>query len=372
MKASSVNTAMLRAAKRAFAQLLVHTGISALVESSRWRRHRLLILCYHGVSIEREHEWRPSLFIKPELLERRCELLRRRGYSVLALDEAVRRLYAGELPERSLVLTFDDGTHDFHSRAFPVLREYGFPATVYLTTYYSDHRYPVFHLICSYMMWKRSGRVVAADRLLGRGVELDLRTDAGQRRALDTITGFAKQEGLSAADKDALARNLGHLLGEDVDELWGKRVLQIMSPDEVAQVSREGIDIQLHTHRHRSPVERGQYLRELSENRTSILASTGGEPVHFCYPSGEYRAEFLPWLRQAGVVSATTCEPGIASIKSAPLLLPRYIDTGEVSDAMFQAWLSGAGSFLPNRRARRRLAHATPKAPGYITQFQPA
>ena len=41
---------------------------------------------------------------------------------------------AGRLPDRAVVLTFDDGFEDFHRRAMPVLDQYGYTATVFVTT----------------------------------------------------------------------------------------------------------------------------------------------------------------------------------------------------------------------------------------------
>ena len=56
-------------------------------------------------------------------------------------------------------ITFDDGTYDFYKQAYPIVKRYGFPVTVYQTTYYSDRGLPVFNLICSYLLWKRRGTV---------------------------------------------------------------------------------------------------------------------------------------------------------------------------------------------------------------------
>ena len=50
-----------------------------LFADSEWRRRRLLILCYHGVSLQDEHEWNPELFVTPAFLRRRFEILRDRG-----------------------------------------------------------------------------------------------------------------------------------------------------------------------------------------------------------------------------------------------------------------------------------------------------
>ena len=104
----------------------------------------------------------------------------------------------------------------------------------------------------------------------------------------------------------------------------------------------EGVDIQLHTHRHRTPHDRSSFIEEVETNRTRITELTGLNPLHFCYPSGAYDAAFLPWLTEIGVVSAATCDPGLASRRTPPLALPRVIDTCTTSASEFEGWLSGA------------------------------
>jgi hypothetical protein len=73
-----------------------------------------------------------------------------------------------------------------------------------------------------------------------------------------------------------------------------------------------------------------------------------------------YRAAYLPGLRREGIVSATTCDPGMASRTSDPLLLPRFIDTTFITDVEFEAWVTGIASCLPRRtrRAHPAVAHA--------------
>jgi hypothetical protein len=76
---------------------------------------------------------------------------------------------------------------------------------------------------------------------------------------------------------------------------------------------------------------------------------TGKSPTHFCYPSGVYDLRFLPWLREAGVVSGTTCELGFASRSSNQLLLPRFLDNATLSGIEFESWLTGISAALPRR-----------------------
>src|ERR1700688_356365 len=242
-------------------------GAFGLVIDSAWRRQRLLILCYHGIAIEDEDQWHPSLFLTPQVFERRLDILREGRYAVLPLGEALERLYRKDLPPRSVALTFDDGGYDFYKRAYPRLKQRGFPATVYLTTHYSESRLPVFHLICSYMLWK--ARNVGNVDLKEFGVEHPSGLSSAESRegAVRQIALWADRQNISGQEKDRIAANLAEHLGINYEELRGKRILQVMNPQEVGELAAQGIDFQLHTHRHRTPLDEELFRREIRDNR---------------------------------------------------------------------------------------------------------
>ena len=81
---------------------------------------------------------------------------------------------------------------------------------------------------------------------------------------------------------------------------------------------------------------------------------TGSVAVHFCYPSGVYEEQFLTWLEEENVVSATTCDMGLASSRSNKLLLPRVVDVSRRTPIEFESWLSGLGDLLALRRKARQ------------------
>jgi peptidoglycan/xylan/chitin deacetylase (PgdA/CDA1 family) len=333
-------------------------GVLAGIRDSRWRQNRLLILCYHSISIEDEHQWSGTYSMSPAHLESRLRMLRDGNYNVLPLDEALRRLYDGTLPPRSVALTFDDGMYDFYARAYPVLEQFGFPATVYLTTFYSDYNKPIFGLFCSYVLWRARMRrpVVDAQPLLGHPVRWDLSTERGRQRAHSDLMQYVAHEGFRLPDRIALAERLTAFLGDDFDALSAKRILTVMTNEEAAEMSRKGVDIQLHTHRHRTPNDRALFLRELADNRARIDPIRRDTASHFCYPSGVYLPEFLPWLEEAGVVSATTCDPGLASRHSTALLLPRLVDSSYLSALDVEGWLTGMSAFFMPRKAKQHLS----------------
>ncbi len=325
------------------------------VRDSRWRRRRLLILCYHSLAIDEENLWRPALFLAPDRLRERFEFLKQGGYNLLPLTEGLERLRRNDLPPRSVALTFDDGTYDFHKLTYPLLKEYGFPATVYQTTHYSPRRMPIYSLICSYMLWKKREALLRATPSIGIENDIALDTPAARRTALSLIVAFADREQLSTEQKNGLAAQVARLLGVDYGELLRQRILQLMSPEEIAELAAAGINFELHTHRHRTPRDRTLFEREILDNRNALEAITKTRPVHFCYPSGDYDLTFLPWLAELGVVSATTCDPGLASGHSKPLLLPRFIDTTAQTELEFEGWLTGVAEFVSVKPHATRL-----------------
>ena len=230
------------------------------------------------------------------------------------------------------------------------------PATVYLTTLRCGHHSPIFRLACTYMLWKARGRVVSVPDALPDGrTEWDLRTPDGRARALKAVVSESERTGLDMEGKDRLAERLASWIDVDYAEIVRRRMLTIMTPDEVRTLSAAGVDFQLHTHSHNTPSESMRFGHEIALNRGVIEAMTGRPATHFCYPSGAYRPEFLPWLSGADVVSATTRDPWLASVRTHPLLLPRFVDGTGLSAVEFEGWVSGAATLLSKHRS---YAHA--------------
>ena len=308
-------------------------------------------LCYHGVSLRDEHECSDE-HVSVEHLRRRFEMLRQLDCTVLPLGEGVERLGAGELPPRSVVLTFDDALYDFKARAYPMLQEFGYHATVYVPSYYCSHPWPVFDVAASYLLWQGRGRPLKLDRLTGDGEAIEVPEDRRDRSALvNRIRQLAAVRGYSGEDKNTLLRSLCEALDLDWGEFVASRIDQLMTPSELCTLDPRYVDLQLHTHRHRTPRNELLFTRELDDN-IAALESFGlsrASLQHFCYPSGDVDRMFLPWLRSRGVQTATTCEPGLAAATCNPLLLPRVIDTMGMTEIEFRAWVNGAAALLPRR-----------------------
>lgn len=330
------------------------SGLFGLASRSHYRNSRLLVLGFHGVSLKDEHQWDPSLYLSVENFQRRMEALKRARCTVVTLDEGLRLIKQGKLPERAVALTFDDGTCDFYKVVWPILKTFGYPATLYLTTYYAQLQYPSTPGIWSYMLWKAKGSKINARDVLGMDVDFNIADEAGRAEALRRIILRADSEGMDGHQRNELSAKLARVLGLDFEALVGSRIIRLLKPEEVSKLAQDGVSVQMHMHRHCCPAAREVYLDNLQTNRNLISKMTGSEPTHFCYPSGNYSSESVSWLRDYGIASATTCEVGLMSAETDPLLIPRLIVTSSLSDVAFESWLVGVGAIVS--RTARRLA----------------
>lgn len=343
---------MLKDAKLAVLRAGKASGL--FTASNRLRTQRLLILCYHGFSIDDEHQWNPSLYIDTRTFRNRLEMLRSGGYRVLPLGEALHALYRNKLPPRSVVITIDDGSYDFYAYGYPMLREYGFPATVYASTFYCKFQAPVFDVACAYILWKSIGRTFDMTGLVPDGGEYAITDREAWRRIQVRIIRNFRELALSADEKDEWLNVLAGRVGFDIASLRARRMLHYMTPVELREISQNGVDLQLHTHRHRTPRDRTLFVREIEDNIREIQEMTGSStrPTHFCYPCGDYEPLYFEWLRELGVESATTCQPGLATSRSNPLELPRLLDMPTLSSLEIEGWLSGFSDIFPRRDVR--------------------
>jgi peptidoglycan/xylan/chitin deacetylase (PgdA/CDA1 family) len=110
-------------------------GIGRLRQAARRLRHRFarggLILLYHCVAEVRSDPW--SLCVTPRHFAEHLEILRKHGRP-MRLQQLAQPLQDGNLPHRSIAVTFDDGYADNLHHAKPLLERYDMPATVFLTT----------------------------------------------------------------------------------------------------------------------------------------------------------------------------------------------------------------------------------------------
>lgn len=322
---------------------------------------QLRILCYHGIALDDEHRFEPGLFMRPETLRARMRILRARRHPVLPLAEAWRRLRDRTLPPNAVAITFDDGFYSNYSIGRGLFGDPALPFTVYVTTYYVTKPQPVFRLVVRYMFWKTTRHHLETEGLPGTsGRRVDLTDEAEALRVMWGMIRHAETF-CSEDERIAMSRELGGRLGVDYDLLWRRRQLSLMSPAELRELHDAGVDIQLHTHRHRLPLEPDELRREVSDNRAVLEGIVGSPRVHLCYPSGLSDPVQWPVLEAMGIETATTCEAGLNTADTPQYAIRRFVDMETTTSIEFEAELSGLSSVL------RRLIRRPPEAGDHVS-----
>ena len=98
-------------------------------------KKKVPILMYHSISWHASPKYRPFA-VSPALFAEHMAYLHQHAYTPITVTQFINARVKGSstLPERPVILTFDDGFADFFTGAFPMLLHYRFPATLYVTT----------------------------------------------------------------------------------------------------------------------------------------------------------------------------------------------------------------------------------------------
>lgn len=123
------------------------------------RMLRVPILMYHYLSEPPPDAdvYRRDLSVSPAQFAEHLDRMLAEGYTTVSLYQVVDALQRGApLPEKPVVITFDDGYRDNYENAFPLLRERGMVATIFVVTDFMDEQRP------AYLTWDMAREMLAA------------------------------------------------------------------------------------------------------------------------------------------------------------------------------------------------------------------
>ncbi len=149
---------------------------------------------YHQVGNFKKIRSHRATFCKYSRFRVQMAYFKAMGYRVMGLSEGFRRLQEGSLPRKAIVLTFDDGYADFYYLVAPLLRRYGFGATVF----------PVADLIGQKAYWLKEYGYPEAP-LLTKEMIIELRDEGFEFGS----HGLSHRR-LSELDREALEAELKH------------------------------------------------------------------------------------------------------------------------------------------------------------------
>lgn len=315
----------------------------------------LRVLAYHRV-LERVPG--PGFTFDPELVSAGAQAFEqqmawlRRHYQPVSLAQVVAHLDAGEpLPQRAVMVTFDDGYDDNHDVALPILRRHGIPALFFVSTGHLDSGLPYAYDWLYHMLHAtRARRCTIPELQLDAGID----ADPAQRH------GFAsgvlhRLKSLDADAQDAIIERLEQAW--DMPRTQGHPLCRPMSWAQVRALRDAGMDIGGHGVHHRmlAKLPQAQMEWEVAHSHRRITEELGTAPLAMSYPVGGHDASDARVQRaaeQAGYRLAFTYLSGMPrGLHERRYALPRLPVERQMDEAWFAAMLAAPDWFAyPSRR----------------------
>jgi len=310
-----------------------HQTLRALQGLDRRRPNQLLVLTYHAVE-------------SMESFESQMKYLAA-NYEIVGMMDVVDAVAASKiLPPAALLITFDDAYRSFAECAWPVLRRYGLPVTMFVPTAFPD----------------AAGRIYWWDRL-----DHALLTTA-RRNHLDSPVGRLPLATV-AQRRDALKRLNKYMWDLPHTEIlaWLHEIserLEVTAPrsrimgwDELRYLKSQGVTLAPHTRTHpkmsRITAEEAQV--EIAGSLTDLQRETGPVLPVFAYPGGHYNKETVEVLEKENFLLAFTTLRGTNYLPTARRLeLRRNHIAEQATLSALQARLLYGSRFLNRWHSLRK------------------
>jgi peptidoglycan/xylan/chitin deacetylase (PgdA/CDA1 family) len=305
----------------------------------RWLRNvgaaKAVILGYHRVI---DTAWDPfGLAVSPAHFAEHLEAIKRYG-TPLRLDELASSLRSGEVPDRAVVVTLDDGYLDNLRVALPLLRERQIPATVFAVSGCFGQEY----------WWDELARRFAPENPLPPHIVVE---DSTRRIEIPLPRGHARTERLQALrnlhdvlfalPRESTLKVLDQLRPEGSEGQEDEPRHRCMTTAELRELARDDlIEIGAHSESHR-PME---YLSESAQADEIAAGKTALEqliarPVRsFSYPHGSYVGSLDELVENAGHTCSCGAHENVVRSHSNIYNLPR-LWAADCDGRKFSRWL---------------------------------
>ena len=277
-------------------------------------RGKVTILMYHRVVSGEElsrHYIQPGMYVATSTFERHVIFLKNH-FEIISMSDLLLMWeeQRWDPRQRYCVVTFDDGWLDNYLYAFPVLRQYAVPATVFLPTGFIGTEDWFWPEKVAWMYRQYATREEGEKQ----------RCLVALRSRHSWLGGF--EQAVVRGDVNALIEHCKTFNPEQVDTLlssWAASLgvglpseRQVINWDEARAMSAAGVSFGSHSVSHKilTKLKPGEIVREV-EDSWAVLAQqrVNSVPV-FCYPNGDWSPAISSAVKVAGYKAATTTEFG--------------------------------------------------------------
>jgi peptidoglycan/xylan/chitin deacetylase (PgdA/CDA1 family) len=245
-------------------------------------------------------------------------------YKIITLDNIIERVRNKDSLRGCVAITFDDGFKDNYFNAFPILKKYNIPATIFLLTGSIKKNTAPWFIKVRYIFSKTKK---TAYNIVLNGTELILPLHTTQQKfvastkMINYLQKLASKEQILFIDK--LFEDLRVTDFCEIDNL-------MLNWDEIKQMSKYGISFGAHTENHGALSELPLHIveEEISNSKLAIEKEIEAPVTSFAYPFGKkkfYNKKHFQILEKYKFKCAVTSEPGVNSHNSNLFRLSRSL-----------------------------------------------
>ena len=294
------------------------TMVALLDRTGGERTNLLRVLTYHRVDDPQARPWLDPVLISaaPKVFEDQMKYLSANYQPVSVFDvlEVLQRNDQILLPPRAVLVTFDDAYQDFEQHAWPVLKRYQIPVTLFVPTAFPDQPK---HFFWWDSLFHALHTTVKAEIRTPIG-NLTIDTDLGRSQANLRLKNYIKSLPNDAA--------IGFL--EDLEQQLhvSPQVNCVLGWEALRKLANEGVTLAPHTQTHpiMNHIPPSVMKNEAEGSFYDLQREIGETPAVFAYPSGFHTPEVVRAVQAAGFKLAFTTERGINILgRTDPLRLQR-------------------------------------------------
>jgi peptidoglycan/xylan/chitin deacetylase (PgdA/CDA1 family) len=262
----------------------------------------------------------------------------------ISLSGLIQGLEVGNLPPRSIVLTFDDGYHDVISDVMPLLERYEVPATTYIVTGYLGRAF----------WWDELEHIISQPVSLPERLTLTINGDIKEwlldestQDPSDTATLNNRHQFLISI-YNALSNLSPQVQRSLLQELWSwvnttntKVSSRSLSSGEIVKLAKnELVTIGSHSINHSvlADLSIDDRYNEVVQSKAHLEDILGQSVTDFSYPNGSTPRGIGVVVKRAGYLSGCASVNDVAWVGSDPYQLPRFW-VGDWDGEKFNKWL---------------------------------
>ncbi|MCK5505541.1 MAG: polysaccharide deacetylase family protein [Thermodesulfovibrionia bacterium] len=297
--------------KLLFSELFRKSGVLRIYE--KFKKPGVVIINYHRILPFEEaiSSYSRSMIIEKDVFEKQMFFISK-YYQIISLSNAVDMLEnRTPIASNSIVVTFDDGYLSNYLHAFPILKKYGVPATIFVSTNSINSN--------EYLWWDELAYCI-------RNMDKEkVYRDEMESNPVKAVKMYLKASNHSINNKviDGLISVMNSLCWTDVlsviqwfrsklKEVPQKRSPLMLNWQQIQEMSSFGIAFGCHTSSHPflDDIPESVAYQEIIDSKREIESKIGKQIDLFAFPSGKFNHKIISMLKECGFRAAVTTKIG--------------------------------------------------------------